>query len=160
MNKRDYIGERGEALFQVMITNWCGEDEPWFQAVHLGEKYPAKDFLVDLVNPASGQAHFYVQVKATRGKYTGKGRKRKLKVGVSKTGMKALKKVPAPVFVVGIDIETGNGYVVQVTQGTGNTLPSIPLTHPLDCARIKEMWDWVDDYWLNKTMLPKQSAFT
>jgi hypothetical protein len=85
MNKTDYIGERGEALFRFMITDWCGENEPWFHAVHLGEKYPAKDFLVDLVNPSSEQANFYVQVKATKGKYTGKGPTRKLKVGISKS---------------------------------------------------------------------------
>lgn len=158
MNKRDYVGARGEVLFMTMITDWCGEDEPWFQAVHLGEKHPAKDFLVDLVNPPSGQANFFVQVKATRGKYTGRGPNRKLRVGVSKTGMKALKKVPAPVFVVGIDIDAGAGYVVHINETTGDTLPSIPLTHPLDCARIKEIWDYVEQYWAARNMLPKTPA--
>src|SRR5579872_477240 len=98
MNNRDYIGKRGEALFLSMITDWCGEDEPWFDAVHLGEKYQTKDFHVDLVNPTSGEANFYVQVKATRGKYSGEGQNRKLKVFVSKTSMQKLKRVPAPVF--------------------------------------------------------------
>jgi hypothetical protein len=52
--------------------------------------------------------------------------------------MMKLKKVPAPVFVVGIDIETKSGYVVQITEATGDSLVSISLAHPLDCVRIKE----------------------
>jgi phenylpyruvate tautomerase PptA (4-oxalocrotonate tautomerase family) len=160
MNKRDYIGQRGEALFLFMITDWCGKDEPWFQAVHLGEKYQTKDFLVDLVNPASGQANFYVQVKTTKGTYSGKGQKRKLKVRVSKASMKKLKKVPAPVFVVGIDIETRMGYVVQITEETADSISGIALTHPLNCTQIKKIWEWVNNYWGNKSMLPEKSAFS
>lgn len=158
MNNRDYVGSRGEALFAEMITDWCGEDEPWFQSVSLGEKYPAKDFMVDLVNPSCGQANFYVQVKASRGKYTGTGATRKLKVGITRTAMAVLKKTPGPVFVVGIDIDTKIGYVVQITQQTGDTLPSIPLTHPLDCKQIRTIWEWVDGYWGKKAMLPADSA--
>jgi hypothetical protein len=140
MNKMDFIGERGEVLFKFLITDWCGKDRPWFQAVYLGEKYQAKDFLVDLVDSNVGEANFYVQVKATKGRYIGKGSGRKLNIKVSKSGMMRLKKVNAPVFVVGIDIDARKGYVVQITKETGDSITGISLSHPLNCTQIKRIW--------------------
>src|SRR5213082_3428425 len=83
MNERDYIGKRGEAIFRYLITDWC-DGEPWFDDNFLGEKQPIKDFIVNLIEPASGDAVFYAQVKATNGKYVGKGPARRLKVKLSK----------------------------------------------------------------------------
>jgi hypothetical protein len=158
MNKRDYVGNRGEILFRALITDRCGEDEPWFQETFLGEKHSITDFLVTLVNPTSGHASFYVQVKATKGRYTGTGPNRKLRVGITKAAMKELKQLNAPAFVVGVDIVTGKGYAVQITRDTPDTIPSIPLSNPLDCTRIKRIWEWVDQYWSSRTMLPTESA--
>ena len=44
----DIIGDRGEALFRVAITKWCG-GKPWFQATFLGAKAEGLDFEVPLL---------------------------------------------------------------------------------------------------------------
>jgi hypothetical protein len=105
MDLRDYIGKRGEAIFRVLITEWC-DGKPWFDDNFLGEKQPTKDFIVNLIEPKSGDAVFYAQVKATNGKYVGKGRARRLKVSLSKEDTAKLKKAPGPAFLVGIDIQS------------------------------------------------------
>jgi hypothetical protein len=50
MNEKDYIGRRGESLFSVLIGKWC-DGRPWFLESFLGDKHPATDFLVELVEP-------------------------------------------------------------------------------------------------------------
>src|SRR5262249_201381 len=82
MNERDYVGKREEAIFRFLITEWC-DGEPWFDDNFLGEKQPTKDFIVNLIEPSAGDAGFYAQVKATKGKYVGKGQARRLKVKLS-----------------------------------------------------------------------------
>ena len=42
------------------------------------------DFIVNLIEPTSGDAVFYAQVKATNGKYIGTGRGRRLNVKLSR----------------------------------------------------------------------------
>jgi hypothetical protein len=67
MNLRDYIGKRGENLFRVIIGELC-DGGPWFDETYLGEKHTTTDFLVELVEliePSSDGASFFVQVKST-----------------------------------------------------------------------------------------------
>lgn len=158
MDERDYIGKRGEVIFQYLITSWC-DGSPWFDGKFLGEKEPVKDFVVNLIEPTSGDAHFYVQVKATKGKYVGRGRARRLKVKLSKNDTAQLKKAPGPAFLVGIDIASGNGYFVQLTARSPRSFASIPLRHRLNCKNIKKIWQQVDDYWRARKMLPADSEF-
>ena len=63
----DDIGNRGEAVFRVRITDPYGpRKSPLFRAYHLGEKFPTLDFLIELVGLPTGRvAYFFVQVKAT-----------------------------------------------------------------------------------------------
>ncbi len=158
MNKRDYIGKRGEAIFRYLITEWC-DGEPWFDDNFLGEKQPVKDFIVNLVEPTSGDAVFYAQVKATNGKYVGKGRERRLKVQLSKKDTAKLKKAPGPAFFVGIDIDSKKGYFVQLSAQSPESFSSLPLRHRLNCRNIKKIWQKIDDYWKARSMLPDSSEF-
>jgi hypothetical protein len=114
MNERDYIGKRGEAIFRFLITDWC-DGEPWFDDNFLGEKQPIKDFIVNLIEPTSGDAVFYAQVKATNGKYVGSGRSRRLKVKLSKKDTAKLRKASGPAFLVGIDIASRKGYLRDIS---------------------------------------------
>src|SRR5436309_3204592 len=115
MNQRDYIGKRGETIFAYLITKKC-KGRFWFHCEFLGDKAETKDFTVSCIEPSCGEATFFVQVKATSKGYTGKGRKRKLKVNVSEKDVKKLKRVTGPAFIAGIDIEAEEGYLVSVTQ--------------------------------------------
>jgi hypothetical protein len=158
MNERDYIGKRGEAIFRYLITEWC-DGKPWFDDSFLGEKQPIKDFMVNLIEPTCGDAVFYVQVKATNGKYIGTGRGRRLKIKLSKKDTAKLKNAPGPVFLVGIDVASKKGYFVQLSARSPQSFSSLPLRHRLNCRSIKKIWQKVDNYWITRSMLPASSEF-
>jgi len=156
MSDNDWIGKRGELYFSLLITGKC-DNQRWFEGDFEGAKAETKDFTVNLVEPTSTYAVFYVQVKGTTRGYSGKGAKRKLKAKVSKADVAKLKRQPGPTFVAGIDIETGVGYLYAITAKCGDTLNAIPCTHPIDCTLIKKLWSKVDRYWAKRNMLAKKS---
>lgn len=109
MDRRDRTGNRGENIFRYLITKWCGGNQ-WFTETFLGEKSEAKDFLLNLIDPSSGDAICYVQVKSTvRGAYK-KGQK--LRGSVKQSDIAKLKKLKAPVYVVGVDVVAEMAYIV------------------------------------------------
>jgi hypothetical protein len=158
MNLRDYIGQRGENIFRVLITQWC-DGRPWFSEVFLGDKHEAKDFAVNLIG-SSVDACFYVQVKATLQGYTGAGRNRKLRVSVSKRDVEKLKKAPGPAFVVGIDVASDRrGYITAITAAHTKGIVGVPTKHRLNCRTIKALWKEVGDYWKSRPMTRHRSRF-
>ena len=60
---KDDIGDRGQRLVELLLTELCGRDVPYFRPRFLGDKYPVFDLIVEVVdNPAY---FFFAQVKAT-----------------------------------------------------------------------------------------------
>lgn len=138
MNIKDYIGKRGEIIFSMLITKWCN-GKPWFDSTFLGDKAEAKDFLVNLFEPESGDAHFFVQVRATKSGYTGTGADEKLKVKVTKADIAKLKRIPAPAYVVGIDIVKECGFIIAITGETTRSISGITTKFPINCRVIKAL---------------------
>lgn len=159
MDINDYIGKRGEIIFRMLITRWCN-GEPWFDDVFLGEKAETKDFMVTLIEPTSGDAPCYVQVKATTAGYSGKGNKKKLRVKVSLADVNKLKTSPGPAYVVGIDIKKECGFLVPITQTTTKAISGISTRDRINCRLIKKLWHEVNDYWNARKMLPPTSQFS
>ncbi len=159
MNLGDIIGRRGESIFTVLITRWCG-GRAWFTDTFLGDKHQTTDFLVELIEPTTGHAHFYVQVKSTRGRYSGEGAGRKLDVGVSAEDVERLKQIHAPTYVVGIDVEIVRGYIIAITQESSGVISGIPVRHPLNCRTLKALWKEVDEYWKARSVLAQRSKFS
>src|SRR5581483_12511939 len=61
----DDIGNRGQAIFYKLMTELCGRANPYFRPHFLGDKFPALDYLVELIEPRAGAPFFFVQVKST-----------------------------------------------------------------------------------------------
>jgi hypothetical protein len=161
MTRQDQIGHRGENLFAVMITKQC-LGRAWFFEVKLGEKYPTIDFHVDLLEPTVEKAYCFVQVKATDKGYSGTGVDRKINVRVSKKDVQKLRKMPAPTYVVGIDVSKpmGQGYIMAIDRLVTKGINGLPTKYPLDCRALKTLWNEVDTYWKAKDMLMAKSAFS
>jgi hypothetical protein len=159
VNLSDSIGRRGESIFTVLITKWC-DGHPWFVDTFLGEKHETTDFMVDLIEPTAGHAHFYVQVKSTRARYKGAGLDRRLDVTVTREDVEKLKQIHAPTYVAGIDIDRVCGYIVGVTQASTSGIYGIPVRHSLNCRTLKALWKEVDEYWKAKTILAQESKFS
>jgi hypothetical protein len=161
MTKQDQIGHRGEALFAVMVTRRCA-GRTWFFEVMLGEKYPTIDFKVDLLAPTVEKAYRFVQVKATDKGYSGAGAGRKLNVKVSKKDVQQLRRIPAPAYVVGVDVTRpmGQAFIVAIDKNVTEGINGLPTRYPLDCRALKKLWAEVDTYWKARDMLMAKSVFS
>jgi hypothetical protein len=159
MNPKDLLGEHGENIFTVLITQICGGRQ-FFTDIFLGAKHETTDFLVELIQPTSGHACFYVQVKATRGNYSGGGASRKLDVQVTKKDVYKLKQIHAPIYVAGIDVDNVRGYITSITQQNVTGISGISTSHSLNCRNLKKLWQEVDEYWRAKHMLAASSHFS
>jgi hypothetical protein len=152
VSTRDAIGERGESIFVVRLTEFHGE-KPIFRPTALGEKWPTTDFLVEVED---GNAFFFVQIKGTREGYDVSGR---LKAGLSTHDAKLTATYPAPTYVVGVDVDTERAFLVSVNAEKEGGASSISTAHPLDEERRVALRNEVVEYW---RALPKKldSAFS
>jgi hypothetical protein len=146
MNVQDRVGFHGELLFQTLISRSC-YGRSYFHPIFMGDKHPATDVMVKLVDPSGIEGFFFVQVKATRSGYTGAGAGRKLDVVVSPSDVDRLKRHPAPAYVAGIDVLGMKGYIGGITASTTGGIHGLPTRHPINCTLLRRLWDEVDGYW-------------
>jgi Domain of unknown function (DUF4365) len=158
MRSKDDIGNRGESIFCVRITQPCGPKlEPLFRAFFLGEKKTTLDFMVELVGLSNRSAYFFVQVKTTvKGV---RAQSTTLSVKVKKRDVDRMVNYPGPTYIVGIDEVNEQAYIVSANLTVKADLPSIPISHPLDRANLAKLWKEVDDYWTSRDMTLKISNF-
>jgi hypothetical protein len=154
----DDIGDRGQWLFCLLLTQICpGRNEPYFRPRFLGDKYPAFDYLVELVG---SEAYFYfVQVKSTRRGYRGERRQRRLRVNVSGEDVQRMIASPVPAYVVGIDEPRELGYLLSMNEPRRAGLGGLPNRHLLDCGNLRRLWREVQDFWASRDMVLAGSHF-
>ncbi len=147
----DIIGKRGEALFRVAITKWCSGKQ-WFDETFEGEKAEGLDFEVTLLRSSVFHASFYVQVKATAkpNRYSGTGKRRKIRVTLKAADARKLGTMRLPVYIVGIDVLSGKAYIKNVTAGATKGFSGISTRRPLNCRAIRQLWDEVEDFWRSR----------
>jgi hypothetical protein len=154
VSKED-IGERGERLFTILMTELCGRADPYFRPRYLGEKYPTFDYIVELVDhPAY---YFFVQVKGTMLGYT-KDPVR-LKVQVSQEDIDRMVACPAPTYVVGMDVQQiGVGFILSVNEPRPH-VASLTTAFRINCDVLRELRDEVRDFWARRDMVLAGSRF-
>jgi hypothetical protein len=158
MNVRDYMGERGETIFRVHMTDFCGNQFPYFSVRFLGEKCPTFDYLVELISP-DGQdmaRYFLVQVKATGSKSS----KSRLGASVSASDVRKMAACPMPTYVVGVDTRMERAYIVAVHSPLNRSIRAIPRRHRLNSANLKKLWHEINQYWESFDASVKTSKFT
>jgi hypothetical protein len=154
----DLIGARGESRFLVLITEPHDGERPLFRAQRLGEKWPATDFLVELLVSDGVTGFFFVQVKTTRQGFT--ERDRRLKVTVAQHTVARLASIPAPTYVVGIDDIDGTGYIVSANGERLTNVASVPDHFPLNRQNRERLWKEVREYWSSRLPGSFTSVFT
>lgn len=160
MSISDDIGTRGEALFFVLMTQFCGRPRPYFRPHLLGQKFIALDYMVELVDAGPITPYFFVQVKTTSQGYTkGSLSTRRLKVQVTPEDMQRLVSYPAPTYIIGIDERDEMGYIVSANAGSPVRFASLPTLFPLTCETLAELWEEVQTFWAQRDMTLNTSKF-
>jgi hypothetical protein len=144
---RNSIGDRGESIFEVLITKYISGMGRLFTPTFLGDKHPLIDFHIDLLGHPY-PAFFHASIKTTRQGYTIK--KDRLKVTIPKSDKAALAKCIVPVFIFGIDEELEKGYLacahhIHNQLITGNISTSFPMAE----VNLLKLHKEVSAYWEN-----------
>ena len=152
---RDDVGDRGQLLLGLLLTDLCGRDVPYFRPRFLGDKYPTFDFIVEVVdNPAY---FFFAQVKATAKGYTKE--ENRLIVQLDQTDVDRMVACPAPTYLIGIDVnQIGVGYLLSVNEPRTH-VASLTTKFKIDCSVLKDLRDEVIEYWKSRDMVLKGSRF-
>jgi hypothetical protein len=159
MRSKDDIGDRGESIFKVRITQPCGQPpEPLFRAFFLGEKKATLDFMVELIGLQSSSAYCFIQVKTTIKKVEPNAKT--LKVGIKQVDIARMVGYPGPTYIVGVDEIAESAYIISANTPVRKDLPSIPIMYPLDTANLAKLWNEVDNYWKSRKMELKNSVFS
>ena len=144
---RNNIGDRGESIFEVLMTKHIEGTGRLFSTTFLGDKHPLIDFHIDLLDH-SYPAFFHASIKTTRQGYT--VRKDKLKVTITASEKEELGKCIVPVYLFGIDEELEKGFFAGAND-FGNTLISSKLStkHAINEANLQQLHKEVSAYWEN-----------
>jgi hypothetical protein len=86
------VGDRGENIFELAITDYSQFPRPLFRPAFLGDKWPALDYLVELTGVRGMTPIFFVQVKATAATIVGN----QLPVALPPKKRQALVRIPGP----------------------------------------------------------------
>jgi hypothetical protein len=152
---REDIGERGQWLFSLPITELCGRDDPFFRPRFLGDKYPTFDYIIEVVDRPS--CFFFVQVKSTSLGYTLE--EKRLRVHVTQDDVDRMVACPAPTYVVGIDATAiGLGFLLSVNEPRGH-VASLATRFKIDCSVLKQLRDEIIDFWSSRDMTLAGSQF-
>lgn len=162
MPAKDDIGNRGEAIFELRITDPLGPSgDPLFRPYHLGEKFPALDYLVELVGLPTGRVgYFFAQVKSTRKGFTRRTPVR-LPVKITQRDIDRMLTYPGPTYIIGIDERPGyeRAYIVSVNRPGMRRIQGLEPAFPLDAANMNALWKEVEGYWSDRDMVMARSLF-
>ncbi len=141
-------GGLGEILAQLHFSRplKTGAQLPLFRASHLGEKYPVVDFIVDILDDDENSlGFFFVQVKATS---AAKPKAKTLSLQIELPKYNRLAQIPAPTFLVGVDIDAEKVYLVSAAKPEKKAFSSICKKFDLkdDDVRVA-LYKEVKKYW-------------
>ncbi|MFO0052843.1 MAG: DUF4365 domain-containing protein [Dolichospermum sp.] len=142
---RDALGQRGELIFSLLMTEFHSDAGPIFKPQFLGDKWQYVDFIVELIGAGSYIPYFFVQVKTTRQGYTKKDNR--LNVKVEKKSVIGIASYLAPTYIVGIDEIQKTGYIVSANGENLSSVSSISTNFPINQQNRQILWQEVNNFW-------------
>jgi hypothetical protein len=132
---------------------------PLFRVTALGAKYPAVDFLIDVLDANDDSlGFFFAQVKGTSKKISGTSAR--LAVNVELESFNRLVRVPAPAYLIGVDVNAEASYLVAAYRTRANDVSSITRAFPLADPIVKmNLYQEVLAFWRANRPLLQRTQF-
>jgi len=132
-NLNEVIGKRGENIVELCLTDYTYFPSPLFSPTHLGDKWPAVDFYVEVTTIADRRPSFFVQAKATT-----RNLRSSVHISPTKDNIAQLLKIPAPTYILGIHEPSRRVFIRSVHLGIPNqAITRIPVDHELTATSQK-----------------------
>jgi hypothetical protein len=153
---KDVLGERGEKIAYLALTDYAGGKKPLMRPAFLGQKWPTIDYYAELEGDNKQTPVALFQVKTT-GKGVDKAKK-SLPIQLKKSDARRLARIPLPAYVIGVCETTRRVFVRAIAKGDKG-IAAIPLKYELTPAALKALHKEITAHWkANKPQKP-QSIF-
>lgn len=150
------IGDRGEKIFELAITDYRQFNKPLFKPGFLGEKWPTIDYYVELLGVRGSNPFFFVQVKATSASLQATS----IRINATKIKCQKLFRVPGPTYIVGVHEPTRAVYIHSIHATPAQGVYNIPLKYKLTPRNLELLHKEVQDFWKSFPNKPKRSQFS
>lgn len=143
----DIDGETAELRLRILLLSFRTADGRRFAPLFMGAKAPDFDFFVRLL---PGPGFFLAQSKSSRKFRTAE---QSLTVSnISKEKFNVLAEMPAPVYLLGLDHNSNEAFVVAVNKPRTSGTNTIRVDFPLrDQTTLAKLYDEVLSFWNNAT---------
>lgn len=153
------IGDRGEKIAELALTDFSHFQRPLFQPGFLGDKWPTIDFYVELIGVRGKRPYFFIQAKATTLEICTKTNT--LSISTKKKDIERLLKIPGPTYILGIHEPSKRVFIRSVHTGTPiKAITRISLNHELHSNNLQLLHEEVREHWKNAGHKPTISQFT
>ena len=131
---------------------------PLFRATWLGDKYPAVDFLVDVLGRDDASlGFFFAQVKGTAAASAGTAR---LSIDVSRERFNQLVRLPAPTYLIGVDVSAETSYILAAHRRRAARVSSMTKAYCLRDDAVKiGLYREVLGFWQANRPTLRQTGF-
>lgn len=153
----DAIGDRGEIIFELAVTDFSQFRFPLFRPAFLGEKWPTIDYYVELLGVPNASPFFFAQIKTTREPLHLPSDTLEIKIEQKKCAR--LFRVPGPTYLVGVHEPTQKAFILSIRTLSSQGIYRIPLTYELTPANLQLLHQEVRDFWRSHPNKPLDSHF-
>ena len=150
------LGERGEKIAYLALTDYAGGKKPLIRPAFLGEKWPTLDYYAELADDGKQTPVALFSVKTT-GKGINKATK-SLPIKLTKDDAARLALLPIPAYVIGVCESTERVFVRAVAKG-GKGIAAIPIRYELKEKNLKALHAEIAAHWKANTPNHPQSKF-
>jgi hypothetical protein len=150
------LGERGEKIAYLALTDYIGGSKPLIRPAFLGEKWPTVDYYAELEGDGKQTPVALFQVKTS-----GKGldqKKKSLPIQLTKNDAERLARLPIPAYVIGV-CETSRKVFVRAVEKKGKGMTTIPSKYKLTPSNLRALHREIVAHWKANTPKDQPSKF-
>jgi len=155
---KDAIGERGEAIVVVCLTDFSAFARPLFRLGFLGAKWPSIDYYVELRGVRGASPYFFAQTKTTARRIASKAKS--LSISAKSRDIERLLRYPGPTFLLGVHEPSKRVFIRSVHDGIpASAITRIPLANELTPSNLRLLYREVRAFWKTNGVKPSGSVF-
>ena len=139
------LGERGESIVYLALTDFSQFKKPLFLPAFLGAKWPTADFYAELLEIKNHRPVVLFQVKTSANGISTKTKS--IHVTLSKKDVQLLSKIPIPAYVLGVSEKSKQVFVRAIAKDRTKGISAISANNELTPTRLKELHTEIAMWW-------------
>lgn len=153
----DVLGERGEKIAYLALTDYAGGNKPLFRPAFLGAKWPTIDYYVELESDEDHIPVALFQVKTTHESLDAGSNSLTIPYFEQKDATR-LTQIPLPAYVLGVS-EPSRKVFVRAVSAADKGMSTIPVGYELNAENLQSLHAEITAHWKANTLTKIKSKF-